>query len=342
MFGNGYSPYPAVVPPMLRARGGALLLLAVTAVALVAGPAGAAVTLPSYDTGAVRVTLPSAVPTFELAQDANASISATVTLERIVELAPTANDSSDGPEIVAAAFPTDVHTYNVSSVTSGGFEMILTATLVAYRTSGVLFPPRNALSHVEPLVAIAPTSLAVTVASGSSPGLFDVSTVITGWPWASSGDLLALLWGLSTPIATGLAGCSSAPSDGVPASACGASPVSTAAPAEWGTPLQAVQELGSRGPVAQLTWSPGAAGSAAGTESGPNGSAEVVVGEPATTAANETFAMQYALTVPNVLVPLVLHGSWVPYLGGLALAGLLGAAGLVYARWRDRRALESL
>ncbi len=345
MFGNSYRTYPRVCRLMRRWTPLAGAVALGLALLLLPGPVGASSSLPGYDSGAVRMTVPSAAPVFDLSQDANSTLGATLALAQIVELHEVANDSSTGPQVVAAAFPTDVQTYNFSSASTGGYTLVLTANLSVFHDSGLLFPPDHAAAP-RPGLRISSTTLQVTVSSTSHDDRVLVQTEIQGWPWVSSSDLLAIGWNFAVPGSAGFAACAAVPAAGaVPTTACGASPFANGS-SVWGSSISAVEGVGTSGPVAQLSWTdsvshaPLPAGVGASESS--DGSANVVTAEPSSSGGSALFAMDYALIVPAIPAPLTLHGRLVPYAAGLLVAGLAGTAGYVAWRRRERQALEEL
>ena len=331
--------------PVLLLLGGALLLLP----GLSASPAHVAATpFSSYDTGAVHVVLPTAVPRIQLAQDANASVNATLTLDRIYELRDCPGGCGDtGAGIAAVAFPTEVRTYSdlattnsTSSGTTGG-QVLLSANLTVFRWSGLLFPP---VGVNNPMLgaAVAPTSLQVTVTTQSSDRVA-VAASISGWPWLSQNDWLAVAWGFTVPGAAGFAGCAGSSPASVPRTACGVSPFQSDRSA-WSVAYAGLEGVGGSGPLAQLSWgSSGAAGPIGLSQGAPNSTTLVQSSPSRSNASAVNFQLAYALAVPPLPQgPAVLHGAIAPFVGGAVSAAILGSAGVLYARRRERRLLDAL
>lgn len=325
---------------LLLVTGLALLLPVATALPPIsAGPSYAA-----YDTGGLHIVLPSALPHIDLTQDANASVGASLILDRLVEVnASGANAHS--PQIVAAALATEVRSFNASSAGAPGVLVGLTANLTVYKSSGPLFPPAGSARPIAPQSAIAPTTLTVLLRSGPA-GEVGISTSIVGWPWVAPDDVLAVGWQFSVTDASSFAGCAQAASTGVPAAACGADPFA-AGNASWHTGWTALEGLTVAGPQAQLGWpsfansSNGPVPTLSGAERTAPGSAEVVQGAPAKDASSVEYSLSYALALPPTLNTL-LHGSLWPYLGGGLSAAALAAGAVVYVRRRDRQLLDDL
>ena len=357
LFGNGYTEPPRLPSQMgrggLRSIGGVLAvlgfaaLLAVPGGALAQSAAPAAAPFDRYNTGSVEVVLPDALPTVDLVQDANASVSASLTLVKIVELRDAVGNASE-PTVVAAAFESKVASFNRTSTPGGDTVVALVANLTVYRDSGPLFPLADSDVPNLPLVAIAPTTVSLTVVSSPVEGVVNLTATIQNWPWASPDDLLAIGWEFAVANASGFAGCAGDRPVGVPPSACGASAFAFGN-STWGwSGFDGVQGLVGPGPSAQLRWGPSATLSNGATlpltsgaqRTSPTG-LEVVYGAPAYGTTGVTFSLAYGLAVP-LLPPTLLHGALAPYLvGGAAAAGLVGVAVLA-ARRRDRRLLGSL
>lgn len=321
------------------------IVLLLSASLLLPGAAASAA-LPTYDSGAVRLTVEGAMPNFELAQDANASHAASLILRQIAELRPAPNESTTGPMLVAIASPSDVRTYNTSSQTHGGYAVELTANLTVFHALGPLFPPPGSVTPRQPDTPIAPTTLSVSVRSDAATDAVVVATTISNWPWLDPGDLLALDWDLSVPGATSVAGCAVASSTApTSTTACGPDPLASSA-SEWGTSLAGVESLGGSRALARLSWSPGPsnapAPTAVGAKGSGTGSTDVVVADGASAGAPVLFAMDYALAVPALPAPFALHGSLAPYVGGLVGAVLVAVGGLYVWRRRERATIRDL
>jgi len=341
---RGGSRRPAMYGPAAGTGLVLALLLLVAPIAL--GGVGAA-TDPSYaavDTGGVDIQVPTALPHVDLTQDANASIGASLVLDRIVEV----NASTDVPQIVARATVSDARSFNASGASGPNLLVGLSANLTVFLASGDLFPPAGAQNHLTPSIPIAPTTILVTVRTTATAGLVSVSATVTGWPWLSTTDVLAVGWSFEVGAATGFSGCTGVVPSTIPASDCGADPFASGN-STWDSGLDGIQGIASAGPQAQLGWgstvstSAGSVPTIAGAQrtTASAGSAEVVLGAPAKGADSVDYSLSYALALPPTVSDL-LHGSLLPYLGGGAGAVLLAAGAVVYARRRDRQVLETL
>jgi hypothetical protein len=327
----------------------AFVLLSVAAVTLPSVGAGApspvGTSFSNYDTGSIHVVLPTAVPTIRLSQDADGTVASTLSLDRVLELRTSGHDASTGPAIAAVAFPNALQSYNTSSP-GGGLSLVLTAQLTVYRTSGVLFPSASVNGPTPTLTPISPTTLSVTVVSDADSNRVDVQTQVTGWPWVSETDLLALSWVFSVPGAVGYAGCVGTVPTAIPSKACEGTPFSTGS-SSWNVSLGGLEGLGANGPIAQLAWNASAAvdgthqSLSVGESTTSAGSAVAVFGTTGLGSAPLTFGISYALVVPP-LAPVTLHGTLLPFLGGAVGAAVLGASGVLAYRRRERSLLDAI
>lgn len=302
----------------------------------------------SYNTGAVQVVLPDALPSVNLSQDANTSVAASLTMAKVVELSG-ATGLAAAPTIVAAAFESDVRTFNGTPGPDGGVVARLTANLTVYRDDRLLFPPANSTLPFHPLTPIAPTTIEVTVTTTASDSVVNVSATVSHWPWVDSNDLLAVAWEFDVSGGSGFAGCQGpAHPLSVPSTPCGVNGFAFGN-STWGwSGFDGVQGLTGAGPSAQLRWpttvtlatGPGVPTIAGAEREGPT-SLEVVTGGASYGSPSTTFGLSYALVVPASL-PALLHGAIVPFAGGVVAAAGAGLAAVYLVRRRDRRLLESL
>jgi hypothetical protein len=358
LFDNDYRALLRVEQQMRRKRrlriagalaGAIVVLFAIsflTAPALAFAPPASG-TSSSFDTGSVHVLLPSPQPNIQLSQDANLSVSASLTLARIVELHASSTQGSAGPSIVAAAFPTDVQSYNLTDTTTGALSWTLKAGLVVDRTSGLLFPPHNFSQPFAPLVPYSSTNLTVVVSSNGAADRVAVTSTITGWPFVNPTDLLALQWQFGVGGATGYAACLSPTAPVLSSSPCGANPFASA-PASWAVGYHGFEGLGPKGPVSLLTWNQsattasGASTVTVGAASASSTQAELVLGAAPQGSSDLTFGLSYALAVPLLPVPLLVHGSLGPFVGGAVAAASAGLVGVYLVRRRGQKLLDEL
>jgi hypothetical protein len=299
----------------------------------------------SYDTGQLKLVVPTTLPEFDLRQDANVSIGASLVLDRIVELDPSLGDGSSGPSVVAVAYPTHAVAFNGSSASGSHPSVTVSAGLTVYRGLGVLFPTHGTFGPAGSSVPIAPTFVRISVDPGASPDRVLVSSLVQGWPWLDSHDLLAFAWGFQASGSQSFDACVGTVSSVQPSRAC-----ATAFPengSTWGTAFGEIRGIGPTGTLADVSWGPSASSTSgpvpifAGAAAAANGSAELVLAAAGNGSSHLEVSMVYSLVVPPSLTNL-LHFEALPYLAGLLLAGGLGGAGLVLARRRERTVLETL
>jgi len=357
LFGNDYTGMPGLdarmagVPGrrMVQGQVGGGLAIA-WAVLVLAASAASGHVLPadpayaSADSGGVHIEVPSALPHIDLTQDANASVGASLVLDRIVEVTPSTTD----PQIVAKATVTNVRSFNSTGAAGPHVLAGLTANLTVFQSSGDLFPVPGLESRFSPSIPIAPTTVVVTVLTTATPGTVSVAATIEGWPWTNAQDDLAVGWSFQVGHASGFSGCPRAVPSQVPATDCGADPFASSN-SSWDDSWDGIQGVSTAGPEAQLGWN-ASFGSSVGDvpvivgaqrTTGAGGSAEVVLGAAAAGATAITYGLSYALALPPTVSHL-LHGTLVPYLGGAVAAALLAGGAVVYVRRRDRRVLDAL
>jgi hypothetical protein len=334
-----------------------LLLVVAGAAGLAAGAppptnAGAAGGLPgpwaSYDTGRVSVVLPAALPQVELYQDANSSVRATLQVDQIVEITP---GGFPHPHVVAAAFAEAVEGYNGSATTNAtSWPISLSAELEVRPVNDSLWASGNAV-----LVPVGgPIGLSILtityslINSRSASAGVAVNWSVTGWPWVSDSDLLAIELHFTLPSGQQLTACSvgSDPESG-PA-ACPGTPLGTNG-IWWGSTYTGVEGSGGSGPMAAVGWNASAelpSGSASaytvGAYSTGNGSAEILLGAPARGASAVAGGVDFSLVTPASGPVARLLGD--PLAFGGALVGVTAASllGLVLYRRRDRRLRDEL
>jgi hypothetical protein len=178
-------------------------------------------------------------------------------------------------------------------------------------------------------------------------GSVSIASTITNWTLANATDLLALEWDFAVPGGTGYAGCGAASSNGVGTTACGSSPFRSSTSA-WSGGFRGLEGLGPSGPVALVQWNSSASEDgqsslvSVGASQASRGDAQLVVAAPDANAGAVNFGFSVALAVPILPIPLVLHGSLLPYAGGAVIAAAVVAAGLVLVRRREARLLAEL
>lgn len=353
LFGNGYTPCPGWNGHSMRIRDrlrraapavvALALLLALPTVAATPGHSSSPAELASYNTGRVSVILPQELPSIELFQDANTSVSASLQVEGVLELAP---GSLPHPTIVAAAYPDAVHGFNGTSVaTSAAWPLTLTASLDVLRQNVSLW----ASSAVPAVlgVPVGAATLSVTYApldNGSAGAGVGVQWTIQNWPWVSHADLLAVELGLNVSPALGLTICSGDRPVGFALSAC-SGPEFSGSDVQWGSSYDGLEGGGSSGPVAAVSWNDTASGVSqpytVGALSTGAGSAQLVLGAAAAGAPSLVGGVGFALVAP--LAPLGILSADAPlYLGTLAVTTVAALVAVVAYRRRERRVSEEL
>lgn len=299
----------------------------------------------SYNTGKVEVVLPSASPSVVLFQDGNASVGAGLGLAEILEVAGT---PSGHPVVVEAAYPAQAVGFNGSTVlAASGGPFSLAARLD-------VFPSDTDLWNASPPGTLAPrgiasggTTLNVTYAPGtgaSGPDGLGVTWAVSGWPWVSTNDRLALEFVFSVYSGQSITACTDA-------GASGGGPGCAGVPLESGSIvsspfLVAVEGEGPTGPMASVAWSPTAA-------SGASASVPVAAGVQATSgnvgdllltvsgggAGYLAGSLDFALAAPSgALAPAVPRLTGDVGVFGAALAGFAAVAGVGVVAFRRREA----
>lgn len=298
----------------------------------------------TYDTGRVRIVLPSAQPSVELFQDANNSVNALLTATDVVELDPVGG----GYNVVASAMPTLASAFNGSrpSASTGPWALSLAANLAVRPTTGP-FWNTTANSGRTPGASFGFAELRVDLAPGastSSGSSLLVGWTVSNWPLAQPDDLVGVVFSFGASSAPTTQSCTTdtvllAPSCG--GTTLGQNQVS------WNGGLVGVEADGNSGAVSSVGWSPSVTnGSAAPAVSGarldPAGGVELVLAGPqGPTAA--TGSLSFDLYAPSVpFVPTAIVGSGPVYL--IAASVAMGAAlgGFVIYRERDERIRREL
>ncbi|MCI4362141.1 MAG: hypothetical protein L3J77_02980 [Thermoplasmata archaeon] len=298
----------------------------------------------TYDTGRVRIVLPSAAPSVELFQDANSSVNAVLTATSVVELDP----NGSGYDVVASATPTLATSFNGSrpSASTGPWALSLAADLAVRPTSetqwngSVSSPVTPAASYgfAELRVDFAPTP------SGGSGTSLAVSWSVSNWPLSEPDDLVGVVFSFAASNAPTTRSCES--TSILSTGTCFGSPLDSGN-ALWNGGFVGVEADGTAGAVASVGWSPSATnGSAApvltGVRLDPSGGADVVLAAPSgPTAAVGSLA--FGLSAPSVpVLPPTIAGIGPIYLIGASVAAAGALGGFVVYRERDERIRREL
>jgi hypothetical protein len=204
----------------------------------------------SYDTGRVDVVLPSAQPYVSVTDAQNASMTASLAVDQILELAPGAAT----PQVVAVAFPSHLSTFNGSAPACGPISTSLTASLEVLPARGALWagPGGSATPDGSP-VGSAELAINYSIPPSPAPGTgVAIQWTITGWPWLHSSDLLGLELGLTTESGSGLTACGGSAASPISSSCQG----SALGPGQsvWGPRYDGLQGLTASGPTALVSW----------------------------------------------------------------------------------------
>ncbi len=349
LFGNGYTPAAGWKPHRMRSRTqglGSVSAIVALAVLMAFPPAAAAPStasvppgVASYNTGRVSVILPSQLPSIELFQDANNSVSASLQVEGVLELAP---GSLPHPTVVAAAFPGSVQGFNGTSLAnSTSWPLTLTASLEVRRQNVALWTDAPIPSPLGATVGAA--VLSVTYApldNGSAGAGVGVQWTIQNWPWVSAGDLLAVEMGLTVSPAGLLTICSGNRPVGFALSAC-PGPAFPEASIQWGSSYDGLEGGGSTGPIAALSWNDTATDVAqpytVGAFATGTGAAQLVLGAPAAGASSLEGGVGFALVapVPTTLASIVADAP--VYFATVGVTSAAALAAVVAYRRRERR-----
>jgi hypothetical protein len=311
--------------------------------------AGARASTPPYDSsaynsGAIRVLFPTAVPSVELVQDANPSVDSVLGLAHVLELGPL---NGTHPIVELAANPQSTSAFNVTQ--SGGvgrFDLGLNGT-VGVQYAGL---PLWAGANLENIAANPSKGHAeLSVSYGllpPTPGQQGITLnwSIVNWPWQSTADLLGIEMQFSFPNGTGFSAC---PGSASPSACSGA----TLAPGGivWST--STTGSVGANGPAGSqvtLSWNSTArasnrsVGVTAGSFYANNSVDRVTLAAPGKGSSSVNGSARFLLTLPLPALPRTVSGSLPVYLGAVAAVSVLAGAGVVLARRRDRRIQASL
>ncbi len=299
-----------------------------------------------FDTGRVNVVYPSALPVVELVQDANASLSASLGLAGIYEIAP---GGLPMPTVVAAAFPTTAAAFNGSaSAGSAGAAFSMFANLSVYPVNLSLWAPGVALGPTAGPVGSATLSVLFSPTSaGTSTAGVSMNWSVSGWPWRSAGDLLAVAFDLGYASQNSLIACESPPlSLGLPS--CTGEGVGSSQ-GLWGSRFTSLESNGGTGPVAVVSWSSSVlfGGSAAAVTMGAlatnPGAGELLLMSPNAGAGPAGSTLSFSLIAPPAAaVASVLRADPVVYAISAASLAAAAAAGVGLYRRADRRLREAL
>jgi hypothetical protein len=329
------------------------LLLTVTLVAagVMALPTVAAAPGPStihafatYDTGRIRIVVPSSQPSVELFQDANTSVNALLTATDVVELDP----NGSGYDVVATATPTLAASFNGSrpSASTGPWALSLAADL-AVRPS--VEPDWNGTvsSHVSPAASYGFAELRVDLAPGStsdSGSSLAVTWSVSNWPLTEPGDLVGVVFSFTAANAPSIQSC--ATTSVLSAPSCFGAPLG-AGGLRWNGGVVAVEADGTGGAAASVGWSPSATNGSAtpaltGVRLDPAGGADVVLAAPPGPSA-AVGSLAFGLYAPSApVLPAAIHGIGPVYLIGASVAAAAVLGGFVVYRERDERIRREL
>jgi len=312
----------------------------------------------SNNTGGVAVVFESPFPEVTLIQNANTSVAADLQIDGILELAAGA---SAHPRVVAVALPLSISHFNGTPPGSrpAPWAFNLTATLEVYPTDLPLWngTPAQPPTPLGPPFGQATLRVGYTAAAKTDgTGEVAVGWTVTGWPWTSSGDILALESHFTMAPAANLWTCSgSSPLTQV---SCPGHEVSVASGGTvlWNSGLVGIEEDNASGPTAAVQWSPtlslggpvnGTAQVTSGLDVSSPGSVELLLGGVAADATSVSGSMTLALSPQTPVVTIVpplgpVTGSPIVYVVSAAAFAALAAAGIWWYRRRAAQAEEEL
>jgi len=293
----------------------------------------------------------SPLPVAEILPTSNASVSATLGLDHLLELAPNASDP-EHPLVVAEAAPETLKLYNSTfSLLSSPNYINLVATLPVYAANtalwanGTTVPPTTAVAEQ----AILQVNYSVASGSDGSPGVL-ISWSVSGWPWANpSGDELALEYVVQVDSGSGFETCTGAPTTDAPDATCATEPLAQGQ-AVWSSSLTALKGNGPAGSVAWVSWGSQVGSSAAGPTSvsagayfEQPGTSALVIAAPAGGASSVTGSTLFLLS-PGVVSQLVgpILGDLPAYGGAAAIFAAAAGIGVLLSRRRDRSIAREL
>lgn len=337
-------------PLLLSAGVGFLLAVPALASALSTSPHGAPTIQPwsRYDTGRVNVVFPSQLPVVQLVQDANPSLSATLQLAAIYELSP---GGLPTPTVVAAAFPDHASAFNASSTPStiSGNPVGLSAQLSVFPVGLPLFSSSGAPTATGAPVGTTTltVSYSATTNTATDAGVA-LNWSLSGWPWESTGDLLALAFSFSDPTGTSLTACTSSTLLVLASPPCAGASIAVGTPL-WGTGYTSLEGESGAGPVALVSWGDSVEfGSSTspvrcGADALGGGVGELVLSAPGFQGSGASGKMAFALVAPpSNPVSAILHANPLLYGAALAALGAVAVAGVAAYRRHDRQVRDSL
>jgi hypothetical protein len=354
LFGNGYTPRSgwnahrmpnrsalrAALPAVL----GLALLLIVPAVAATPSISSLPPGVATYNTGRVSVVLPEELPSVELFQDANNSVSASLQVLEVLELVPGALPH---PKVVAAAFPNSVQGFNGSSVANAStWPLTLTASLQVRHQNLSLWAAAPSLAPVGALLGAA--TLSVTYApldNGSAGAGVGVQWTIQNWPWVAKSDLLAVEMQLTVTPPGGLSMCTGSRPVGFALAPCEGQSFSGSG-IDWGSGYDGLEGAGTAGPVAAVSWNVTGSGTpvpyTVGAVLTGNGSAQLLLGAADSGTTSLAGGVGFALVAPLAPGLATLVADAPVYFATMVLAGAIAVAAVVSYRRRERRLNEEL
>ncbi len=312
-----------------------------SAVHPLASPAGS-----SYDNGQVTAVFPSTVPRVQLYQDANASVSATLEIDQILELTP---GGYPHPTAVAAAFPASVTGFNGTGGANATGTMRLFALLQVLPVDAAIWAPSSVLTPTGATLGSARLALTYSLdANGTFSAGVRIAWNVSGWPWISPADTLAIEFAFSLASGRSLSICSGTTPLALSPD-CSNAPAGPGA-AGWSAAYSSVEGDNGTAPVAALAWDPLAnltggrsVPYTVGAYSPVAGTAEVMLGAVADGSAAVSGSARFALVTPVLpALPVLLHGEGLVYGGTLLAVLAVGSVGVVAYRRRDRRIRETL
>ena len=370
LFGNGYTypdPHPPariplVVPRTVRPSGGrvpsalatvavGLLVLGLSPAAMAgaptAGPSPLTTPLAHYDAGRVNVVYPSSLPVVQLVQDANASLTATLSVAGIYEIAP---GGLPTPTVVAAAFPSTVQGFNGSGAAgTTGAPVSMFANLAVYPVGLALWAPNAPFGPTGAPVGGTTLAIAFTPTPGSptTQGVA-INWTVGGWPWVSPADSLAIAFSFDYATGDALTACQSPSLLSLQVPPCSGQTLS-AGESAWGSGYASVEGEGGTGPVAVVGWSPAMEFGAASAPvvmgafaANPGAGSLLLMGTPSGTGP-AAGALAFSLVAPTtVALPSLVSGNALLYGGTAGLLATVAALAIGAYRRNERRSRESL
>jgi hypothetical protein len=302
----------------------------------------------SYPSGGIRVVFPSTLPEVELDDASNSTLGAVLEVTGILELVA---GGLPHPTVVAAAFPMAQAAFNSTRAAEPAATPVSQLASRELHSFGVsLCSATGVATYLGARLGSAALFLNYTVLP-SGAGIA-IQWSVVGWPWVSTGDLLALELHLVLTPGAGVTPCTGLSTPGALPAACATAPIPENGIA-WDPTITSVVANGPAGDSASLAWNrstttPGAStsGMIVGTFASQSSSADVVLGSPAGGAAKLSGALSFSLFPPaapmGVPGPATLHGAFLPYLAVSIGSAAFAAAGIALYRRRERRTREEL